>query len=48
MLRNGSAVALIIGAVFFVLVNALAIGTWLNGIGLDKTPSIEAPVGSTR
>jgi hypothetical protein len=48
MLRNSSAVALVIGAMFFVLVNALAIGTWMNSAGLNKTPAIEAPTASTQ
>ena len=48
MLRNGSAVAVIVGAAFFVLVNAVAIGTWMNSAGLNKIPAVEAPTGSTR
>jgi hypothetical protein len=30
---NGSAVALVIGAALFVLVNVLAIGTWVSTVG---------------
>jgi hypothetical protein len=45
---NGSAVAVVIGATLFVLLNALAIGTWASASGQGKMPGLEAPSTSIK